>query len=486
MTQAATIAAGHPETAAAARAILDSGGNAMDAAVAACLAAFVAEPLLASAGGGGLLLYGDAEGQVECFDFFPDVPGRGLTQAEPQAQNRDFHAVEIDFGEATQTFHVGRASVCVPNVLEGLAQAISDAGRMSLEDVAAPAITLAQRGSRLGKSGAEVFRLLWPILSMDQDSLRLLANGDEIPGPDTLLRNEPYAQLLCDWSNTGRVPQGFQSALLTAFGHEQGGSITAADIEAATPRKFPARRVQLGDWALHLTDRPGADAIESMMADVLREPRSGDAQLALALARAAVRAEELKHDPTVRGSTTHISVCDTQGQVASVTLSNGEGAGYTLRDYGVQPNNFLGEGDLNPGGFFRHAPGARLPTMMAPTIARQANQGRIVALGSGGANRIRSAVTRVLEAHLRGGHSIEQAVAAPRVHAEGDTVWFERCGWGDLDAVESILREHFARVIAFDEPAFFFGGVHSVSRNPDESSGAGDSRRGGVSLKLEV
>jgi gamma-glutamyltranspeptidase/glutathione hydrolase len=122
--------------------------------------------------------------------------------------------------------------------------------------------------------------------------------------------------------------------------------------------------------------------------------------------------------------------------------------------------------------------------MMAPTIATHHEGARIVGLGSGGANRIRSAVTRVLEAHLREGLGMLGAVSAPRVHAEGDSVWFERAGWREPVAVETALRANFERVVPFESPAFFFGGVHSVSHDGRSSQGAGDARRGGLSLTV--
>jgi gamma-glutamyltranspeptidase/glutathione hydrolase len=476
MTLVAQVAAGHPDTVAAGLEVLRAGGRAVDAAVAASLAAFAAEPLLASAGGGGMLLASTPGEPVRCYDFFPRVPGLGGAETT----ERDFRAIEIDFGETTQVFHVGRASACVPTVLEGLAAAVHESGRLRLDQVAAPAIALSRRGARVGPSGAEVFGLLWPILSIDPESRRQLAGGDERPSADSLLHNEAYAALLEDWARDGQAPEGFRRAILAAHGEAVGGCITPQDMEAAAPTVTEAATIELDEWRLHGTYRPGALAVERMMRELFIAPRPDEAHLALAIARAAVRADALKHDPTVRGSTTHISVSDSEGQVASVTLSNGEGSGYLLRDYGVQLNNFLGEEDLNPAGFFHHPAGADLPTMMAPTIVTHAQDGRVVAVGSGGANRIRSAVTRVLEALIRTREGLEAAVRAPRVHAEGDTVWFERAGWEDLDRVEAVLREHFATVVPFDERAFFFGGVHSVAHSGRSSAGVGDARRGGL------
>ena len=99
---AGAVAAGHSETANAARTILENGGNAFDAALAAFLAACVAEPVLASLGGGGFLTSKTAEGAVETFDFFTQTP---LQPAKPD--QLDFYPVTADFGPAQQQFQHG-------------------------------------------------------------------------------------------------------------------------------------------------------------------------------------------------------------------------------------------------------------------------------------------------------------------------------------------------------------------------------------------
>ena len=92
--------------------------------------------------------------------------------------------------------------------------------------------------------------------------------------------------------------------------------------------------------------------------------------------------------------TTHISVADKSGNVVSLTVSNGEGCGEILDDTGIMLNNMLGEDDLNPLGLNNWLPNRRLSSMMCPGIA--VNNTSKLALGSGGSNRIRTAVLQVL------------------------------------------------------------------------------------------
>ena len=93
--------------------------------------------------------------------------------------------------------------------------------------------------------------------------------------------------------------------------------------------------------------------------------------------------------------TTHISVVDQNGLLVSVTTSAGENAGFVVGDTGVCLNNMLGEEDLHPHGFHQLPPGQRLATMMTPVIVLHDGE-PVLAVGSGGSNRIRSAILQVL------------------------------------------------------------------------------------------
>ena len=185
----------------------------------------------------------------------------------------------------------------------------------------------------------------------------------------------------------------------------------------------------------------------------------------------------LKLNSLFSRGTTHISVADRKGNIASLTASNGEGCAYVLPGTGIMLNNMLGEEDLNFGGFHRWKEGVRLASMMSPTVAELADGTRI-ALGTGGSNRIRSAITQVLVNLLDYGMSLEQAVSAPRMHLEGDMLSFE-AGLGEHTV--SALAASAPRHHLWPEKNLFFGGVHAVSiQHGGIFDGAGDPRRGGV------
>ena len=115
--------------------------------------------------------------------------------------------------------------------------------------------------------------------------------------------------------------------------------------------------------------------------------------------------------------------------------------------------------------------------MMSPAVA-ELPDGTRFALGSGGSNRIRSAITQVLVNLLDFGMTPEEAVAAPRIHLEGDMLSIEP---GLPPEALEVLQSAAPRTHIWPDKNLFFGGVHTVCvRHGPVFDGAGDPRRGGV------
>jgi gamma-glutamyltranspeptidase/glutathione hydrolase len=144
-------------------------------------------------------------------------------------------------------------------------------------------------------------------------------------------------------------------------------------------------------------------------------------------------------------------------------------------------NNLRGEEDIHPRGFHQDPPGAPLATMMAPTILRR-NGDRLV-VGSGGSNRLRTAILQVLVGIVEQGLTPEVAVPMPRLHLEngraGPHIAFERPGL-DSDVARALCDAYPAGPRVFDALNLYFGGVHVASRIGGALGGAGDPRRGGA------
>jgi gamma-glutamyltranspeptidase/glutathione hydrolase len=183
------------------------------------------------------------------------------------------------------------------------------------------------------------------------------------------------------------------------------------------------------------------------------------------------------------GSTTHVAVLDADGVCASVTCSNGSCSGVIVPGTGIHLNNMLGEEDLNPLGFHRHEPGARIPSMMAPTIVLRDGRPE-VGLGSAGSNRIRSAILQTTLRVVDDRMGAQEAVEQPRVHYENGVVEAEP---GIDPAALDALEADGWKVQRWRERNLYFGGVQAVARDPEtgELTGGGDPRRGGVAVRVE-
>jgi gamma-glutamyltranspeptidase/glutathione hydrolase len=180
-------------------------------------------------------------------------------------------------------------------------------------------------------------------------------------------------------------------------------------------------------------------------------------------------------EPQGAANTSHLSVIDGEGMAVALTTTAGESAGYVVPGTGMIPNNILGEEDLNPRGFHQWPAGARIATMMAPTIVLRDGAIRLVT-GSGGSNRIRSAILQTLSNVLDFNLPLEWAVNAPRVHLEGQVLQCE-AGY-DPVAVAGVEAAGYP-VNRWSARSIYFGGAHSVGSTPDGLHAAGDDRRGG-------
>ncbi len=196
-------------------------------------------------------------------------------------------------------------------------------------------------------------------------------------------RTRILADTLEAFARQGRTPDHVRDALLDGFGVHQGGLLTADDLLAYRPEVRPPHAIDLGPFRAFTSPLLGGHLVGVIVRALEAEPfAEHEAARVLALARASAAGHTARTARAARGSTTHISVLD-EGAAAAITLTNGEGSGHLASGTGIQVNNFLGEEDLSPHGFHRHAAGTRLPTMIAPTVALF--EGRpSLALGSGG------------------------------------------------------------------------------------------------------
>lgn len=509
------VAAGHPETAGAAVAVLREGGNAVDAALAGLCAAVITEPILASLGGGGFLAArpqsGSLAGETVVYDFFVQTPKRRRSEHEI-----DFRSVVADFGPAQQEFHIGMGAIATPGVVKGMFEVHRDLGRMPIRSIVEPAINLARRGVRLNDVQAYVLRVVRAIVEAGNSTRLLFASPGrpgELIGEGETLRSPELADALEILAIEGDdlFYRGEMGRILASDCESAGGLLSMEDLRDYEVKRRRPLAVNVGSSRVYLNPPPSlggilvafgvalwqalgrlsggfggaqhlARLIEVLRAtsqartDIGLEPLNSPSTKLLEPTLIQRYLDEIAGAPLVVRGTTQISVIDAQGGAASLSLSNGEGCGYVLPGTGIILNNMLGEADLNPEGSLGWPTDARMASMMTPGIVLD-GMGGVTALGSGGSNRIRTAMLQVLLNLLNFAMPLERAIAAPRLHLECDKLSLEP-GFPERSviAIEPLCPE----IERWPDKNMFFGGVHAARRHRGGTlEGTGDERRGG-------
>ena len=516
MKHSGAIACGHAETARAAELILHEGGNAFDAVIAAFFSACVAEPVLASLGGGGFLLAHTRDHGDVIYDFFAQTPQSPLPE-----DRLNFYPIGADFGTTTQEFHIGLASIATPGAVKGIFKIHRDLGSMPMRELVAPAIETASNGVVVSAFQAYILGIVSPILNATAESryqFRSLVDPQSLISEGELLRQPLFADFLDALVREGEdlFYRGEVAHSISRLCVDGGGQLTRQDLAdyrvvLRKPARVHYRQHQvltnpapscggtLIAFALNLLEHAniykyeyGSHDYLHLLVDTMRltnqarfeilsrdTGESGLDKLLDAVLLNEYRDRIAGNAHSLRG-TTHISVMDASGNVAGLTASNGEGCGHIVADTGVMLNNMLGEQDLNPDGFYHWPADKRMTSMMAPTLVVSPS-GDKTCLGSGGSNRLRTAILQVLVNVIDFGMPLDAAVNAPRLHFENELLSIEPgFDHSQLQPLLRVFKDHHL----WEQNNLFFGGVHAVAEHRGGFTGAGDSRRDGVAIVL--
>ncbi len=500
----ARVASGHSDTTAAAVTILGEGGNAVDALIAAAWTACVAEPVLCSPGGGGhALVRGFGRGPVIA-DCFTQTPRRR------RVDGLDFFPIQGNFGSDQQEFHIGLGSAAVPGMIAGLFALHQRYGSVPMPVLAAPAVSLARDGVVLNAVQAEALRILQPIVRASDGAARIFGLHSAtaaLPEAGEVVHNADLGNFIEAIAAAGsqQFYRGDVAMAIAALSLEHGGHLSADDLAGYRVRWRKPMQWQLGRSTRVWSNPPPAfgglmaalmtQALEHGLAPGARfgSDRHLDA-LACAMRVSEAQRAELERPDCLRSSrllmqayrhlgethamtrrgTTHISVRDGSGNLAGMTLSNGEGCGRAVPGCGFVLNNMLGEEDLNRLGFGNWPRNRRLASMITPTLVERPD-GRIL-LGSGGSNRIRTALAQVLCNVMHFDMSLSEAVDAPRVHLENGRLGIELEAGAWSERTGAWLDRNFPEAVRWPARSLYFGGVHAVS----DTQQAADPRRQGA------
>jgi gamma-glutamyltranspeptidase / glutathione hydrolase len=418
-------------------AVLDAGGNAVDAAVATALALAAVEPWNSGLGGIGFaLVHRAGRPNAEVVDFGPVAP-RGLNPALFKLTGRmkqDLFAwpeVEND-----ANIH-GPLSFAVPSSSAGYAHMHATWGRLPLAEVVAPAIALARRGLpqdwyttlKVGTSASVLRRYAESARIYLPDGLPPVAPYQGTPG---FLRLGALADTLDRLARAGLRDQyeGEIATAILADVRDLGGVLSAEDLQQCRARIFPAQEVA---WRGRTLQMAGGLTAAPTMARVLEQIQSfrygaePDAAWYVAFARAmktayAERLAGLGDADALAAETctTHLTVCDQEGTMVAMTttLLSSMGSRVVLPRSGILMNNGVMWFDPRPNQPNSIAGGKRPLTNMSPIILK--DDGRPwLAAGASGGRRILAAVAQVMTFIADFGMDLETAAHYPRIDVSG-------------------------------------------------------------------
>jgi gamma-glutamyltranspeptidase/glutathione hydrolase len=454
---------GEPTAEKAGLRILASGGNAIDAAVAAALTAAIAAPHQTGIGGygGHMTLALAGTGRVRSIDF---------NSAAPAAATSGMFPLDASGKVVGQANMYGWRAAGVPGILAGLELALKRFGTKPFREVVQPAIDLAREGFPFGAAAAPA-RASVKQLAADPGSATLyLRDGKPLPATDHY-SNPDLAKLLESLANDNSVEgfyRGEVAQRIAAAFKANGGLVTATDMAAYQAREVQPLTLNWSEWTIHTAPLTAGGATMLQALRILqqlkwadREPTPADtlqlqveafryawqdrlqffgdpdhadvpldklladvhAQAAAAEIERAVAAKQpLPVRTTTRPDqgTISLSAADKQGNLVAVTLTHGGafGARVTVPGLGLTLGHGMSRFDPHPGHSNAPGPGKRPLNNMCPTII--AKSGRpMFAVGARGGRKIPNAVAEVLLQLVARGKSLADAIAAPRMHTEG-------------------------------------------------------------------
>lgn len=518
--------------------ILERGGNAVDAAVAAAFALGVADPGGSGLGGMTYILISPEQGQPIAIDGSATVP---------VAADRE---ELLDIRNAGASF--GAKAIAVPATLAALDHALDRYGTMDLAEILEPAIRIAEEGSRLtANSIAWTTGYLDDILASRfyryvvlEDGVRVGPPGWQFCRPDLAATLRRLAVEGSESFYRGTIARTMLADLIA-----RGGFIRPADLALVRPQEIQPIRSTYRHTDIISYPWPGGggevaralDILEFFPPELMKSQTVEGLHVKIEVSRLALADTALSdHQPSSRGfgigfssaqnsaldranlitpgraiaedaiqlsfgrarmgeHTTHVSVVDRWGSAVSLTqtLCRQHGTKLATPGLGFPYNSCLEffdyEDSASP--FFLR-PRARYSTTMAPTIVRF-DRGLIV-LGSAGSDRIPGSITEVVSNVIDRGLGIRDAVTAPRVlwnsAHDPHRVCIEIADWitsDDADTLQSWGFEHMFRLEYPATPAgdsAFFGGVNAALLDSTTGvfTGVGDPRRSGFALGPRV
>jgi gamma-glutamyltranspeptidase/glutathione hydrolase len=507
------VAAAHPLAVDAGYDVLRRGGSALDAAIAVQMVLGLVEPESSGIGGGAFLLYwSESDKTLRSYD------GRETAPAAARADRfLEKNKTPMGFVDAV----VGGRSVGVPGVLRMLELVHAKHGRLPWSELFQPAIAAAEAGFPLSpRLHAQLERD--PFLPKDAAARSIFYEEGKAKPAGARIVNPQYAATLrtistegVDAFYRGEIARDIVRAVrsnakpgdlteqdlagyralereplcgpyrewrVCSMAPPSAGGVAVLQILGILERTTFARAPPLSADAVHLFSEAGrlayADrakylgdpAFQNVPVGRLLDPKYLDARAKLIGERSMRTA--LPGDTEAAG-TSHISIVDAQGNVASMTTTIEATFGSRIMVRGFLLNNELTDFDFVPGGANEIAPGKRPRSSMAPTIVFAPDGTVRLAVGSPGGPNIINYVAKALVAMLDWGFDAQAAAAAPNFGSRNGPTLLETGSF--YEAMKDPLEARGHTV----EANPLTSGVHAVERTPGGWRGGADPRREG-------
>jgi len=465
------VVTNHPLASAAGAEVLASGGNAIDAAVAALFTLTVVEPMMVGIMGGGLAHIRLANGTHRVIDGLPTAPLAARPDSFRPISDSLPDYLDVEGRENT----LGPKAVASPGALKGWCEALARFGTMPLADVMEPAIRHASRGFRVTPFLVECVTDTAEDLSRDKEIAKLylpdgkplsvghrLVQGDYAEtlrgiakhGSDLLHGGELGRHAAAHFQNVGGLLSFEDLAnYLTIERQTVRGSYRGYDIVGPPPPSSGGVHViqmlnilegydiaGLGFGSaetLHLI----AEALKIAFADrkaVTADPDFVQVPVDRLIDKAYAAERRGQIDPKrarrwaagvaamESANTTHLTVADAQGNIvaSTQTINSVFGARFIVPGTGMVPNNHMHLFDPHPGQVLSIAAKKRVTTSMSPVMALK-NGKPVYALGLPGGLRIFGSAMQALLNLIDHGMALQEAVEAPRLWTQGGTVEIE-------------------------------------------------------------
>ncbi len=379
----------------------------------------------------------------------------------------------------------------MPSAVAGCERLHTAWGRLPLPEVMAPAVALAKRGLLL-----DWFATLR--LASAAEDLRRYPESARIYLRDGLPPVPPAA------GNPGHIPLGnlaatmeqiaragwrdfYEGEIAAAFLRDQaavGGVIDAEDLRGCTARIVPAMEVPWREGtvlqlAAGMTASPAMAAVFRAMAGA-DHPQAPDAAWYRRLAaelRAAYAARLEPKDGAGETCTTHLTVCDEEGTMVSMTttLMAPMGSRVVLPETGLLMNNGIMLFDPRPGRPNSIAPGKRLLTNMLPLVLRRGDR-PILAAGASGGRHIMAATFQLMTYAADFAMDAQQAAHHPRISVSGPDRVAADIGLGPA-IIAALQADGPVDVVRRSFMPSSFAAPNLIVRHPDGSAtGASDTQ----------